>query len=166
MGGKGGGGGQTTSWDVKDPTQQAYYKPLFEANRKDFANEADWYANAGGAKNKADTRTPGGYVDPWMQSMFTELYGAAPPAAAAVPAADTPTPVAPEPEKKPDDPVVTPAAADPAPTPVDPGGAIDQPTGDVLGGSILNPPKYWVGGIDSYKKGPSTKSSSLTTTQT
>jgi membrane protein involved in colicin uptake len=55
------------------------------------------------------------------------------------------------------------------------GGAITQPTaagnptlggagaGDALGGAVLDPPKYWVGGTDSFKS-PSTRKSSLRTT--
>jgi len=85
----------------------------------------------------------------------------APAAAAETPKAEEPIVTTPDPTPTPY-PTPTPDPT-PTPTPTDPGGA---PSGDVLGGSILNPPKYWVGGIDSYKKGPSTKSSSLTTTQT
>ena len=53
------------------------------------------------------------------------------------------------------------------------GGAITQPTaagnpagsgaGDALGGAVLDPPKYWVGGADSFRS-PSTRRSSLRTT--
>ena len=65
-------------------------------------------------------------------------------------------------------------------TPIGPaiqaGGAITQPTasgnpavpggtgaGDTLGGAVLDPPKYWVGGADSFRS-PSTRRSSLRTT--
>ena len=63
-------------------------------------------------------------------------------------------------------------------TPIGPainaGGAITQPTaagnpagsggaGDALGGAVLDPPKYWVGGADSFRS-PSMRRSSLRTT--
>ena len=150
MGGKGGGGGgQATSWDVKNPDMQASWKPVFEENRKNYATEADWYSNYGGAKNPADTRMPGGYTDPWMQSVFTEMYGSAPPAA---PAAETAAPAAAAEPEKAAEPEVTPATPAPAtPEPATPAPAGD--TGLTLGGSVLDPPDYWVGGSSGFKAG-------------
>jgi len=154
MGGKGGGGGgggwQTVDQVVADPVLAQQKRDEINAMEK---NDPDYFAGTYGPN--------GNYRETYLKLFPEQPAPAAKLDEALTPPPETPAP-APEPEvAKPD-----PAPTTPAPNPIDPGGAIDQPTGDVLGGSILNPPKYWVGGIDSYKKGPSTKSSSLTTTQT
>jgi len=135
-----------------------------------FADEKSFYDNYG-----VDPKTmlPGVSIDSptykFQRDVFNNLFGTyQPPAPAPAPAAasEAPAPAAPE----------APAPEAPAPdggTPIDSGGGIDQPTtGSVLGGALLNPPAYWVGGMDSYNKAakPTNKtgdtSGSLTTTQT
>lgn len=87
------------------------------------------------------------------------------------PKAAAPAP-APEPEAAP----VPPPAPEPPPGPlgpgISPGGAITQPTGvnnqtsgEVLGGSILNPPAYWVGNTGRSGRGTGAGQGSLTTTK-
>lgn len=97
--------------------------------------------------------------------------------AAAAPAAAAPAPAAAAPAAE--------AAAAPAPaaatgpigSPIDPGGPIDQPapdttnrssTGSLLGGSILDPPKYFIGDVANYTKANPTGRSrgAMTTSQT
>lgn len=79
------------------------------------------------------------------------------PAPAPPPAAAAPEPAAPAPE--PAAPIV----------PIDPGGPIDQPTtaGNLLGGAVLNPPKFFVGGVNEYNKAKAKGTQgSIQTTQT
>lgn len=171
MGGKGGGGEgpstqQALDFMATDPGQQGYYKPQYEATKKNYKDEADWYAHYGGAAPEG-TPTSGAGANQFNKDLFTRYYGAAPatpapaPAPAAAPAPEPAAAAAPTP--------ATPAPTTPAPTgdPLGAGGGIGQPgsTGNQLGGAILNPPKYWVGGIDSYNKSPR-GGGALRTTQT
>ena len=52
-------------------------------------------------------------------------------------------------------------------TPISGGSAIET-AGDTLGGSVLNPPKYWTGTMAKYKTAPAgqAKKGSMSTTQT
>ena len=154
MGGKGGGGdggGMQNMVYYNTPdgisTATADYMQQYSPNTPTMT-AAELAANGGKWKDP----TPAAAPDPT-------------PAPAATP---DPTP-APAPTPTQTD---TPAPADPTPTPTGPaasaGGAITQPSasgnpttptstlGDTLSGSVLKPPQYWVGGVDSVnsaKKG-------------
>lgn len=145
MGGKGGGGGGGNWQDVyaTDPKTGGV---LMDAS-------GNMVSKAAYAQQQSDEAAA--------------LAAANKPPPAPAPEAPAPAPEAPAPEPE-------------APKPVDPlgpavgsGGFIDQPdgakspfgagsmtdTGDVLGGSVLNPPNYWTG------KGTTKKSGSQTNTQ-
>lgn len=122
-----------------------------------------------------------GWMPYWKadQARIAKEKEAADAAAAAAKAAQpAPAPAAapaPEPAA-----AAAPAAAEPVAqgTPLDAGGAVDQPTGgnsesmglgDALGGAVLKPPQYWVGGVDSYNVADTAtgrNAGSLKTTQT
>ena len=153
MGGKGGGGGGS-------------------ANPADYGMVWDPTGMAGTASGDPGPMTPtGGWV---TQAEYDAKYPKAAPAAAVQEAAPAAAPAeAPAPAPEPE-----PTVAPPDPTPMGPaigaGGAITQPTaggnntsansGDVLGGAVLKPPNYWVGGISTPTSGRG--SGRLTTTQT
>jgi len=147
-----------------DPKTRQHY----ESQRANFANEGDWYAAYGGGDDNP-------FMTPELSNkVFTALYGSYTPPPAPAPA---PAPAA--------APVAAPAAyvPDPGPalateptgTPISAGGEITGPSasgngapatplGDTLGGSVLKPPKYWVGGIDSTSA-PKRGGGSLRTTK-
>jgi hypothetical protein len=161
MGGKGGGGGGGGGGFGSPEANKQYWLSQATPEYQDQLRKSITDMAADPAQKDAYDQTygPGGVWRPMYETLFPAKAEETP-APADTPKPAEPAPVTPDPTPEPTpDPTPTPA-------PIDPGGAVDQPSGDVLGGSILNPPKYWVGGIDSYKKGPSTKSSSLTTTQT
>jgi hypothetical protein len=173
MGGKGGGGGASYEDSlnmINDPTMNAYQKQEYEKQKPKFASEEAFYKNYG---VDPATMRPGSSIDEpsyrFSRDVFTKLYGAyKPPAAAAAAAAPA---AAPTPPAAPVDNAVVPAptASEPDASlgdPLNPGGAIAQPTslGNQLG-DLAGAQNFWVGGIDSTKN---TKSGtgSLKTTQT
>jgi len=149
MGGKGGGGG-TSTW-------QPAYMDIVEGNQLfDYYTETGDSPDADGNPNLVKLKE-------WKMSKQPFAAAAAPEQAAPAPAPAA----APEPAP------AAAAAPEPAPAagppPISAGGAVEQPkgptnTGDALGGAVLNPPNYWVGGIGSYNQAK--KSGSLKTTQT
>lgn len=154
MGGKGGGGSSDGS------RLGAYLNAQWTT---DPATGYKVNKNTGMVRT-ADMRTVLGHKDSVLKPAEAPAPAPAPaPAAAAAPA---PEPAAPAPE---------PVAQG---TPLDPGGAIDQPTGgnseqmnlgDALGGAVLKPPQYWIGGVNSYDTADTAtgrNAGSLKTTQT
>jgi hypothetical protein len=136
MGGKGGGGG-----GGGDGTPRAL-------DGTAFVIDPDWHGTGGT-----------GYV---TQAEYDEKYNKPEPIVTPEIKKVEEAPVVEE--KKVEEPVVE--EAKPIGDPIATGGAVDQPktnTGDLLGGSVLNPPKYWT---DNKYKRPGGASGSLTTTQT
>jgi hypothetical protein len=131
----------------------------FESTRANYHNpttgawdEAAWKAAKGGATSD--------YTKALYDLYYPDTPAPAPAAAAVTPDAAAPAPTP--------DPTPTPTPTpDPTPTPTGPpssqGAAITQPSsannptpsgtggvGDAMGGAVLSPPKYWVGGVDRY----------------
>jgi len=137
MGGKGGGGGGEPGWaPVWRAEQEKIAKAKADQDAKDTAAKL---ASDKAAKEQAA-------ADKAAADQADADKAAADKAAADTAAADK-------------------AAADklaletPLGPGIDPGGGIDQPVagvGDVLGGAVLKPPKYWVGGMDQYASSPQT----------
>jgi hypothetical protein len=138
-----------------DTAQSAMYKAQMEDNRKNYVNpttgawdETAWRANKGGS----------GFG--WAANLFDRWY---PEPKKEEPAAAAPAPAAPAPEPAAPAPVETPTT--PAPDVLAPPAAL----GDALGGAVINPPRYWIGGIDSYTESNPTAgrdAGAITTTQT
>lgn len=154
MGGKGGGGGQDTGLGE------------WVGSQFDQDKETGWLVNkdSGEVWENLNSGPNKGHKD----VVFAARNQAAADAAAAAEKAA-------EPEAAP---VAAPAAAAPAGPPAP---AIDTTvappatlggapsTGDALGGAVLKPPRYWVGGLDQYENASRTgrgNSGSLRTTQT
>lgn len=161
MGGKGGGYVAPYEEWISHSAANPWSKAQYEKNRANYGSEADWYAAYGGATGSPLTA---GQFD---KDVFTKIYGSytppppppPPPAPAAAAPAAAPAAAAP---------VATPAAviAEPSGPAIGPGGAVAQPTaagnqstasaGDTLGGAVLKPPTYWVGGLDQTETAPKT----------
>jgi len=155
MGGKGGG---SSNEQVEDTISQVYndqYRSLI--NQEKATNPDLWRS----------TYAPGGSGN----SFYMKVFGPE--------GAHDFDPPKPAEEEKPE-PVAeaAPVAAPPDPLANMPAAPATDPTlappatmtgGDTLGGAVLNPPKYWVGGLDQYESGRRTGrsgSGALKTTQT
>lgn len=158
MGGKGGGGVAPYDQWVSNLARDPASRQIYERNRGNYGTEAEWYAAKGG-------KDPSPLMTPEMSGdIFTKIYGTYKPPPVQPPA-PAPAAAAPPPAAPPEQPPPPPPEGG---TPIDPGGAIDQPTaGDQLGGAVLNPPSYWIGGVENYNKQAKTADKgSLQTTQT
>jgi hypothetical protein len=154
MGGKGGGGGGGTMWTretaLQDEGMRGQMKKQVQQMEKD---DPDSFKSLYGE---------GGVDRAFYLNLFPpEPAPVAEPVVEAAPVVEEPKVETPVVEEKKDD------TAKPIGDPITAGGAVDQPkaadnTGDLLGGAVLSPPKYWVG--NTYKR-PGSKGS-LTTTQT
>jgi membrane protein involved in colicin uptake len=156
MGGKG-GGGSGGNWQDVYATDPKTGGVLADAS----GNLVTKAAYAQQQKDEADKKA----------ADDAAALKAATPAAEAAPAAAEPEAAAPVADTSPPRndtlaPSLGGGAVDTA-DPAAPGGAGSgvNSTGDTLGGSILNPPKYWTGTIDKFKSG-STSRGKMTTTQT
>lgn len=179
MGGKGGGGGNSTPFDPKATAQSYYdanptgkddntygyvqsYKNQYEQNRANYRDPT-----TGAYDQSAWFKAKGGAGMDWSKDLFDLYYPTDPSAAAAAPAPAAA--VAPAPAAAVATPDATPAAATDTTTgtPIDTGAAITQPdsAANLLGGSVLNPPKYWVGDQNAYTSARKT-AGNITTTQT
>ena len=148
----GGGGSYVAPYDqwvsvlAANPTM----KQKFEGNRGKYGSEAEWYAAYGGPDP-----SPMPLSANMSKDIFTKIYGTyTPPAVAA-----TPTPTATTTTTTPTTTTAVdtgPALATSATGPtIGTGDSITQPTtatslGSSLGDAVLKPPRYWVGGLDSY----------------
>lgn len=143
MGGKGGGGDAAEGRAAMEKEWDLTTHPGYFVNRT-TGEVLDTGYNTVGHK---DTM--------WPEAQ--PVQAAAPAPAAPAPAAAAPPPPAPPPEP--------PQAIGP---PIPSGGAITQPTGqntgEALGGSILNPPAYWVGS-GNRGRGTGAGTGSLRTTE-
>jgi hypothetical protein len=150
MGGKGGGGGGSAPYSewISHIAANPLTKQGFEDTRKNYATEKEWYAAYGGPQK------PSPFVSPDMdKDLFTSLYGSyVEPPAPPAPVAPAPAPPAPAPFVPDPGPALATSPTGPV---VGAGGAIPGPTGeglgDDLGGSVMKPPKYWVGGVNQFK---------------
>ncbi len=143
MGGKGGGGDAAEGRAAMEKEWDLTTHPGYFVNRT-TGEVLDTGYNTVGQK---DTM--------WPEAK--PVAAAAPAPAAPAPVAETPAPV-----------VETPKPVEAIGPPIASGGAIDQPsgqnTGEALGGSILNPPAYWVGS-GNRGRGTGTGTGSLRTTK-
>jgi hypothetical protein len=122
---------------------------LFSSNLANYADQNAWRNAKGGA------------TQDWSKALFDLTYPefASPAVAAAPAAAPAPAPAAPAPA-----PAAPAPAAPAAPAPIDPGGPVDPGLGSQLGGTVIDPPQYWVGGVSSYNNARSGKGGSGGTT--
>jgi len=158
MGGKGGGGGGGSSnWQTIYATDPKTGGAMRDAsgNLMTHAAYAQQQSDEAAALAAANKPAPA-------------------PAPAAAAAAPAPEPAAPVVDTSPpaNDTLAPPSVvggdttAEPD-TPISGGSAIET-AGDTLGGSVLNPPKYWTGTMAKYKTAPAgqAKKGSMTTTVT
>ena len=154
MGGKGGGGGGQDAGAAINAMFDTTSHPGYYIRRAD-----NGYGNMAGEVSDANGKVLGTSDSMWPEPAPAKQEAAPAQQEAAAPAAE---------EQAPADP--TPVA--PIGDAVSAGGAVDQPGaaapasgGDVLGGAILKPPKYWTGNISNFKSGSASRGK-MTTTQT
>lgn len=149
MGGKGGGGDNiAAATAARDAEYDAYSHPGYFVHRQ----TGEVYDTNNKVVGHKDTM--------WPEAKPVEAPKLATPApepeAAPVPAPEP----APEPPPGPLGPAINPGGAITQPT-----GVNNQTAGEVLGGSILNPPAYWVGNTGRSGRGTGAGQGSLTTTK-
>ena len=149
MGGKGGGG------------DEPGWVPIYRAEQARLAKEKSDADAAASAKATADAAA--------AAQKTVDDAKAAP---AATTTSDTPAAAAAAAEPPPANNTLAPSIGGGGTT-VDPNspfgtGSGTTTAGDTLGGSVLNPPKYWTGNIGNYKPAPTSqaKKGSMSTTQT
>ena len=158
MGGK--GGGNSSNEQVEDVISQVYngqYRSAITAERA--AGEDAWQAKFG----------PGGSGHTFYMKVFGPEGASAfekPKAAEPEPepVAEAPAPVAAAP-----DPLANMPAAPATDTTVTPPASLAG-AGDMLGGAVIKPPRYWTGGLDQYESsnrtGRGSGTGAMKTTQT
>jgi hypothetical protein len=153
------GGGNSSNEQVENTISQVYNDQYRSLINQEKANNPDLWRS---------TYSPGGSGHGFYLKVFgpDSIHDFDPPkpaeeakpepVAEAAPVAAAPDPMANMPAAPATDPVLTPPASLPG-------------AGDALGGAVLKPPRYWVGGIDQYENATRTgrgTTGAMKTTQT